>query len=191
MVNNNGALDHLKLLSTLLECEVSLSHDLFSKVSDRKLRRKLVGSAAKDVATFFYLLKVNQINTPDLIVEAALAHNDRIDAVVNDEMHLNILGRTKTQIIGSKFTERGLVKLADNFRSTRRSIDQSDISRFLILQMSQESCRSVIELFDHAGMLERSKVLSGSTLVMSNGVVETIIEEYLGNLGSKLEGLYR
>ncbi len=190
-MNNRSSLEHLKLLSTLLECEVSLSHALFSTVSDHKLRKKLVGSAAKDVATFFYLLKVNQINTPELIVEAALEHNKRIDAVSDDEMYLNILGRTKTQIIGSKFSERGLVKLADNFRSTRRSIDQSDISRFLVLQMSQESCRSVIELFDHAGMLERSKVLSGSTLVMSNGVVEGIIEDYLENLGGKLEGLYR
>jgi hypothetical protein len=190
-VKNTSSLDHLKILSTLLECEVSLSRDLFATVSDRQLQKKLVGSAAKDVATFFYLLKVNQIDTPDLIVEAALAHNDKIDAIFNDEMYLNILGRTKTQIIGSKFTERGLVKLADNFRSTRRSIDQSDISRFLILQMSQESCRSVIEMFEQAGMLERSKVLSGSTLVMSNGVVETIIEKYLENLDSKLEGLYR
>ncbi len=92
------------------------------------------------------------------------------------------LGLREDRIRNSAFDEESIMKVVVNHAHTPPAFDQSDLARFLVLLMSQESCRTTVVALAKAGFLRRSKSAFQSMLVQSNGTLEAIFSRHLRTL---------
>ena len=180
-----------RLLTTLLQAESVFTQEFAKVTDDQKAVKALQHVAVREIAIFFFLLKQNRVTDGRRIREAAIAHNALIDELKDDQSALGAIKKTQAQISSAKFTEHGIAKLMSNYELAGNPIDQSDLSRFLALQMSTETCRSTIELLSRYDFLERSKIETGSTLIRNTTKLIEIVSNYLANLDEELRKFYQ
>jgi hypothetical protein len=72
------------------------------------------------------------------------------------------------------FTSDTLPRLETCWREAPRSLDQSNLARFLLPQMSSETTRKLVVASTAAGFLNRRETVLGTMVVVSNGVPEDV-----------------
>jgi hypothetical protein len=138
---------------------------------------------------FFYLLKARNIETIEDVGRYVEAHNLYIDMVTRDPDKMRRMGLRKDRLLDAIFTADTLPRLIETWQSRPGTIDQSNLARFLVTQMSSETCRKLIIASSEAGFLHRSKSPYGAMLVRSTGVFERIFGNNLRELRERITGI--
>jgi hypothetical protein len=125
-------------------------------------------------AEFFYLLKARRIETEDDILRLADVHERYIVELTRDETKIARLGLKYKNLIWSMFSGDLKKRLATVWRERPGTFDQSNLARFLVLAMSDETCAKVAERCKEAGFIEREPSEFGFMKIRSNGTLEQI-----------------
>lgn len=80
------------------------------------------------------------------------------------------------------FSPEVLSRLLQNWRDHAGAIDQSNLARFLVLEMSTETCRKTVVALSQANCLNRVPTPYGTTLVISNGWLEEVFGNSIKHL---------
>lgn len=132
------------------------------------------------IAHFFYLLKVFGVDGPEQLRNFALAHNQNMAELREDEAARIRLGIQRQRLDSAFFnTDDNLERLKLNCGANGVRLSQSDLARFLVEFMSAETCRSTVAVLHKAGYLKRSKSALGAVLIGSTGALEEIFAGYV------------
>lgn len=160
-------------------CEVSASKD--NRVIDI-LRLQ----AAFDFAEFFYTLRAQGIESADQLGRLEEAHSRYLESLLKDETKMKRFNLRKTRIEAAMFTGDTRPRLVQDWRERPGAIDQSNLARLLVTQMSTETCRKLVVAGASAGFLVRWKSPYGTMLVASTGVMEDIFGNCLRALRKRI-----
>ena len=156
--------------------EIVERRDQDSKVEIRELRQENI----YEIAEFYYLLKIFEINTPDKLRHFGESHNANILDLLANRNEMEKLGVQSHRLQEAMFdTTEKLDRLAANCVGQLIWLSQSDLARFLVEYMSVESCRRSIKTLSNAGYLTLAKSPFGSILVRSNTKLEHIFGRYI------------
>ncbi|MCY4319261.1 MAG: hypothetical protein OXE76_08760 [Alphaproteobacteria bacterium] len=139
------------------------------------------------MAEFFYLVRAFRLDSEEKIRRYAELHNRHLAALDADAAKLRRLGLTRTRVAQGMFAPDSIPKLVENYRSGDGALDQSDLARLLIEQMSTETCRKTAVVLTEAGYLERRRTPYKSVLVRSTGVMEHLFAQSLAHVRRALE----
>ena len=139
------------------------------------------------MAEFFYLVRAFRLDSEEKIRRYAELHNRHLAALGADAAKLHRLGLTRTRVAQGVFAPDSIPKLVENYRSGGGALDQSDLSRLLIEQMSTETCRKTAVVLTQAGYLERRRSPYKSVLVRSTGAMEQLFAQSLAHVRRALE----
>jgi hypothetical protein len=123
---------------------------------------------------FFFLLKANGFYDTDDIQVLADMHNRYISDVLKDPVKMRHMNVSSDRLLQAIFTGDTMPRLLEVWRNNRGSLDQSNLARFLVTIMSNETCRKLVVAFTGAGFLERSRTAHGTVVIRSNGAIEKI-----------------
>lgn len=184
---------------------VELEADLLLQESILKSRSQLVGmivAASQDrsddvletlriesmyqFAEFFYLLKARRIHSIEQVEVLAQIHNRHLDHLCRDAEKMRRLGLKKDRVLDAIFTSDTLPRLLEYWRESPGQIDQSNLARFLVTVMSNETCRKLVVASGAAGFLRRRRSVHGTVLVQSTGVLEQLFGRALRELRHQL-----
>ncbi|MBS1164451.1 MAG: hypothetical protein H6R00_476 [Proteobacteria bacterium] len=169
-------------------------HLLESLVSESRSREENVIDLLRvepmyQFVEFFYLLKARSIETVDDISQYVEAHNYYIDMLTRDGEKMKRMGLRKDRLLDAIFTADTLPRLIETWKTRPGVIEQSNLGRFLVAQMSSETCRKLIIASTEAGFLDRTKSPYGAMLVRSTGVFERIFGNNLRELRDRITGI--
>ncbi|MFS8036547.1 hypothetical protein ACI7BZ_06190 [Xanthobacter sp. AM11] len=174
----------LKVLDCLQASRVQF-FDLLARRSvrrDEELLAALNAEAIYVIAEFYYRLDALKIETADDVERFAMEHNQRLSRL--DAMQ-PAAGRPipkPERIQRAQFSTDVMLRLVQNWRDHKGAIDQSNLARFLVLEMSTETCRKAVVALAKAGCLDRMHTPYGTTLVLSNGCLEEVFGTALRTL---------
>lgn len=134
---------------------------------------------AYQISEFFYLLKAFGVDDEAKIKSFANLHNQHMAGLLDDRAKMRRLGLGPDRVRKAMLSEDNLGKVVENYKRGGSSFDQSDLSRLVVLLMSQETCRKIVVALARAGFLEREKTPYQSVLVRSTGVLEDIYARHL------------
>ncbi len=134
---------------------------------------------AYQISEFFYLLKAFGVDDEDKIKSFATLHNQHMEGLLEDRAKMRRLGLSPDRVRKAMLSADNLEKVVENYRRGGSSFDQSDLSRLVVLLMSQETFRKIVVALARAGFLEREKTPYQSVLVRSTGVLEDIYGRHL------------
>lgn len=165
------------ILDCLQHYRVSFTADLISGTIDAgpELTSLLASNASEMIAQFFYRLRELHVESPEDIREVALQHNQELERLARSETG-SLRSRLRPARIERAFFRADVMqRLIQNWRERRGAIDQSNLARFLALQMSTETTRKTAVALSQAGCLERVPTPYGTTLIISTGKLEDIL----------------
>jgi hypothetical protein len=158
-----------------------------SSTQDERVLITLRSEGAYQLAEFYYLLRVRDISTPDAIGTLAELHNAYIVELMKDRAKIARLGLNEARLLDAMFTADTMPRLLQNWREQPGAIDQSNLARLLVLVMSTETCRKVVMACSSAGFLAREKTPYGTTVVCSQGQLESIFGSCIRDLRHRIE----
>jgi hypothetical protein len=153
-------------------CAVSLSQD--EEVLETLRLEKMF-----EFAQFFFTIAVMGLTGPDDAGLLADLHNDQLDKLLKDKAALRRRGLREDRVLKAIFTSDTKPRLEQIWRESPGSLDQSNLARFLVTQMSSETTRKIAEACGEAGFVRRSQHVFGATVVSSTGVMERALGESL------------
>lgn len=139
------------------------------------------------VAEFYYRLKAMAVDTADDMEQLAIEHNRRLGQATAARQKVARPLPKPERIQRAMFSTDVQLRLVQNWRDHKGAIDQSNLARFLALEMSTETCRKAVVALAKAGCLDRVNTPYGTTLVISNGRLEEIFATALKSLCTCLE----
>ena len=139
------------------------------------------------VAEFFYLLRVNSVDSPEQIQMLAEMHNQYIVDLTKDAAKTARLGLSRDRLLDAIFTADTMPRLVHQWTERPGTLDQSNLARFLAALMSSETCRKVVVACAKAGFVVRQRSPHGSVLVRSSGTLERLFGENLRDLRRRIE----
>jgi hypothetical protein len=142
--------------------------------------------AAYDMAEFYYLLAARGITAPEQIEALANGHNDYIIELTKDPQKMARMGLNSERLLDAMFTADTLPRLLQNWREKPGAVDQSNLARFLAIQMSTETCRKIVVASNAAGFFTRERTPFGTVVITSHGVLEGIFGQCLRDARLKL-----
>lgn len=132
-----------------------------------------------EFAEFFFTLHATRFDGPEDIAILAEMHNDRLEKLLGDERAMKRRGLRKDRLLDAIFTSDTRPRLEHIWRETPGALDQSNLARFLVAQMSLETTRSLIVASEKAGFMTRRKHITGAIVCVSTGVMERVLGECL------------
>ena len=171
-----------------LEAMRQAKKDFFDDITEHAVVRddyflaELRQEPVYQISEFFYLLTAFGVDSEEKIRRYGQLHNHFMSDLLNDRLKMKRLGLREDRIRKATFNEEGIMKLIVNHAHAPPAFDQSDLARFLVLLMSQETCRTTVVALTKAGFLMRSKSAFKSILVQSNGSLEAIFSRQLRRL---------
>lgn len=132
-----------------------------------------------EFAQFFFTIAAMGLNGPNDAAILADLHNDQLDALLKDKGALRRRGLTADRVLKAIFTSDTKPRLEQIWRESPGALDQSNLARFLVTQMSSETTRKLVEACEAAGFVTRSQHVFGATVVSSTGVMEKALSESL------------
>jgi hypothetical protein len=138
-----------------------------------------------EFAEFYFAMKVVGLTEPDDIALLARAHNQRIIDLEKNPAELRRRRLTKDRVLKGMFTADTLPRLESCWRERPGALDQSNLARFLIPQMSIETTRKIVHSCVEAGFLNRRETHSvppGTVVVVSTGVMEDVFGQCMRDM---------
>ncbi len=132
-----------------------------------------------EFAEFYFTLAAMGFNAPDDISILAEMHNQRIEDLLKNTDAMRQRKLRKDRLLEAIFTADTRPRLEQIWRSQPGALDQSNLGRFLMPQMSKETSRTLIVASQAAGFLTRTVTAFGSIVVASTGVMEKVFSSCL------------
>lgn len=130
-----------------------------------------------EFAEFYFAIKAMSFNSPDDITFLAEMHNQRIEDLLKNPTAMRQRKLRKDRLLNAIFTADTRPRLESCWREAPGSLDQSNLARFLLPQMSSETTRKLVVASSAAGFLTRRETVFGTVVVISTGVMEDVFSE--------------
>ena len=153
-------------------CEASATED--EKVLDQLRQDKMF-----EFGHFFFTIKAMGLDGADDAGILADIHNELIDKLLRDKRAMRLRGFKEDRLLKAIFTGDTRPRLEQIWRERPGALDQSNLARFLVTQMSSETVRKLVEACDEARFVERISHPFGAVVVVSKGVIEEIMASSL------------
>jgi hypothetical protein len=127
-----------------------------------------------EFAEFYFAIKAMGLNEPDDISFLAEMHNQRIEDLLKNPTAMRQRRLSKDRLLNAIFTADTRPRLESVWREAPGSLDQSNLARFLVPQMSSETTRKLVVACSDAGFLTRRETAFGTVIVASTGVMEDV-----------------
>ena len=183
----SGAHHDVALLVAIREARERAIDRLAGWATDLQAFERLI-SVQRDlvflIAEFFYALKAMDISSSDKVIAFIENHNQHIDRLCNTEFRGKVGGRAD-RLRQSKFGPAAIRMIQLSLKDRGRLVlSQSDIARFLVEVMSDESCRRVISGLCEAGLLVREEERANKAILVwsERGVLEAAFGRHLAEL---------
>jgi hypothetical protein len=148
-------------------CEASATHDTHV-LEDLRL------DSMYEFAEFYFTLAAMGFTAPDDISILAEMHNQRIEDLLKDQDAMRHRKLRKDRLLGAIFTADTRPRLEQFWREAPGALDQSNLARFLLPQISAETTRKLAVAAHAAGFLTRRDTVFGTVLVASTGIMEDV-----------------
>jgi len=163
-------------------CEASASRD--EAVLDALRQEKMF-----EFAQFYFTIAAMGLDGPEDASILADLHNDRILNLLKDKAALKRRGFREDRLLKAIFTADTQPRLELFWRERPGALDQSNLARFMVTQMSAETLRKLIEACEAAGFVERITHPLGGVVVTSTGAIERMLASCLRELRSAVDKL--
>jgi hypothetical protein len=150
-----------------------------SRSQDEEVLETLRLEKIFEFAQFFFTITVMGLDGPNDAGILADLHNEQLDALLRDKVALRRRGLREDRVLKAIFTADTKPRLEQIWRESPGALDQSNLARFLVTQMSSETTRKLVEACAEAGFVNRSQHVFGATVVSSTGVMEKALAESL------------
>ncbi len=177
---------------------VSLARAFFFEVVENRNKDSGVGArelrqdTVYQLAEFYYLLGVFEIDSGDGLARLGKAHNRKIEELCESPDLHDKLGIQPQRLHDAMFdSDEKFARLQANCGANGVRLSQSDLARFVIEYMSPETCRNVVKILAQAGYLHLTNSPFRAVLVASNGRLEEIYGEHIRSLRLALETISR
>ena len=127
-----------------------------------------------EFAEFYFAIKAMELCGADDIALLADMHNRRIDDLLRNTTAMRQRKLRKDRLLDAIFTSDTRPRLEHCWRETPGALDQANLGRFLLPQMSAETTRKLAVAAEAAGFLTRRDTVFGTKVVVSTGVMEDI-----------------
>jgi hypothetical protein len=164
------ALEHMRRARMNFEnriCEASATRD-------EEILRDLRLESMFEFAEFYFAIRIMGFTEPDDIEILASTHNQRIIDLEKNPIEMQRRRLSKERVLKGMFTSDTLPRLESCWREQPGSLDQSNLARFLVPQMSPETTRKLVVASTAAGFLSRRETAFGTMVVISTGVMENV-----------------
>jgi len=145
-----------------------------SAAQDDEIMEELRLERMFEFAEFYFVMKVMGITEPDDIRILAQVHNQRIVDLEKNPTAMQQRRLRKERVLKAMFTADTLPRLESCWREAPGSLDQSNLARLLLPQMSSETTRKLVVASTAAGFLNRRETVFGTMAVISTGVMEDV-----------------
>lgn len=142
-----------------------------------------------EYAQFFFTIATMGFHGQSDAVLLADFHNEHIDALLKNEADLKRRGLPKDRLLKAIFTSDTKPRLDLLWREQPGSLDQSNLARFLVTQMSSETARKITEAAEAAGFVTRRQHPFGAIVVRSTGVMERVMSEAIRQMRLAIKDL--
>jgi hypothetical protein len=119
------------------------------------------------------------LDGPEDIDILAELHNERLTKLLRDEKGLQSRGLRKDRLLDAIFTADTLPRLKQIWREQPGALDQSNLGRFLVTQMSAEKARQIVKAAEAAGFLIVTNHAFGAKIIVSTNVMEKALGDSL------------
>ena len=153
-------------------CDASTSRD-------EDVLERLRLDSMYEFAEFYFTLSAMGLTGREDIGLVSEMHDQRILALLKDTQAMRQRRLSKERLLEAIFTSDTRPRLEQFWRDAPGSLDQSNLARFLLPQMSQETSRKLIGAAEEAGFLRRRKSSYGPVVVQSTGVMEQVFGQCL------------
>jgi hypothetical protein len=130
-----------------------------------------------EFAEFFFAIKAMGFDGPDDITFLAEMHNQRIEDLLKNPAAMRQRKLRKDRLLNAIFTADTRPRLESCWREAPGSLDQSNLARFLLPQMSSETTRKLVVASHAAGFLTRRETVFGTVVVLSTGAMENVFQQ--------------
>ncbi len=181
------------LLVALREARQRVLDRLAEGAANREAFERLIG-AQRDiiflVAEFFYALRAMNISSSKAIEAFIDNHNQQIEKRLETEFKGKV-GGLPDRLRAGKFGPGAVRMIQFTLAQTGRlELSQSDIARFLVEVMSDETCRRVLAGLCEAGLLERrTEEINKAVMIWSDGTLEGAFGLHLAEIRSIVTSL--
>jgi hypothetical protein len=127
-----------------------------------------------EFAEFYFAIKATGLCGPDDVTVLAEMHNQRIEDLLRNSVAMRQRKLSKDRLLNAIFTSDTRPRLEHCWREKPGSLDQSNLARFLLPQMSSETTRKLVVASEEAGFLKREKTAFGTFVVVSTGMMENV-----------------
>jgi len=127
-----------------------------------------------ELAEFYFAIRIMGFAESDDITILAKMHNQRIIDLEKNPAEMRRRRLSKERLLKGMFTADTLPRLESCWRETPGALDQSNLARFLVPQMSSETTRKLVVASTAAGFLNRRETAFGTMVVVSTGVMEDV-----------------
>lgn len=170
-----ATLDHMSRARFAFEQRICAA----SVVQDEDVLNFLRLDKMFEFAEFYFTIAANNLGGPNDIAILAEVHNERLTNMLKDPRALERRGLRKDRLLKAIFTSDILPRLEHIWRESPGALDQSNLARFLVAQMSSETTRVLVVACQKAGFLTRRDHVFGAIVVASTGVMERVLGECL------------
>lgn len=160
-----------------------------SKDQSEDVLNELRADGMFDFSEFFFMIEAMGLNAPDDISILAELHNRRIQNILENTDALRARKFNKERLLSAIFTSDTRPRLEEIWRNSPGSLDQSNLARFLLPQMSVETSRKIILASHSAGFLMRHKTAYGSIVVRSTGIMEAVFGRNIRRMRQSIAAL--
>ena len=127
-----------------------------------------------EFAEFYFAIKAMDLCGADDIALLADMHNLRIDSLLRNAAAMGQRKLRKDRLLDAIFSSDTRPRLEHCWRETPGALDQSNLARFLVAQMSAETTRKLAVASEAAGFLIRRDTVFNTKVVVSTGVMENV-----------------
>ncbi len=142
-----------------------------------------------EFAEFYFTIAALGFKDADDIAILAEMHNQRIDDLLRNADAMRHRKLRKDRLLEAIFTADTRPRLEQIWRTQPGALDQSNLARFLIPQMSKETSRTLCVAAQAAGFLTRTETVFGAIVVTSTGVMEEVFGQCLREMRLAISSL--
>lgn len=165
-----AALEHMRRARMIFGTRICEA----SATDDEDVLEDLRLDSMYEFAEFYFTLDAMGFTAPDDISIIADMHDQRIEDLLKNERAMRHRKLRKDRLLDAIFTADVRPRLEQFWRDAPGSLDQSNLARFLLPQMSAETTRKLVVASTKAGFLTRTNTIYGPVIVASTGIIERI-----------------